>query len=238
MTETRVALVSGANRGIGLEIARGLARQGLLVVMGSRELGAGVEASEPMQAEGLIVSAVGLDVTDQASVDHAVGEAVRLYGRLDVLVNNAGVLLDGDSSGVSNVASVPPDLVRATYEVNVIGAVRMMQAALPIMRMQEYGRIVNVSSTAGQLAQMGAKYPAYRMSKAALNALTRTAAAEVGDGPIKINAMHPGWVRTDMGGPEAERSVEQGAETALWLATLAEDGPTGGFFQDKKPIAW
>ena len=129
-------------------------------------------------------------------------------------------------------------MVRETYETNVIGPLRMIQAVLPVMCDQGYGRIVNLSSMAGQLAQMGAEYPAYRLSKAALNALTRTAAAELGDGAIKINAMCPGWVKTGMGGPEAERSVEKGAETAIWLATLPADGPSGAFFHDKKPIAW
>lgn len=238
MTETRVALVTGANRGIGTAIARGLARLGLLVAMGSRSKESGEAAASSLLDEGLIVSAVALDVTDAASVSAAVAETLRLYGRIDVLVNNAAVLLDGPGSPLSNIASVPPDMARATYETNVLGPLRLIQAVLPVMKRQGYGRIVNVSSGAGQLAEMGAVYPAYRMSKAALNALTRTAAAELAGSPVKINALDPGWVRTAMGGPEAERSVEEGADTALWLATLPDDGPSGGFFRDRKPIAW
>jgi NAD(P)-dependent dehydrogenase (short-subunit alcohol dehydrogenase family) len=238
MAETRVALVTGANRGIGLETVRQLARLGIIAVLGSRTKDKGLAAAEPMSAEGLITPVVALDVTDEASIRAAVAEVMGMLGRIDVLVNNAAVLLDGPGSPVSNVAAVPADLVRQTYETNVIGPLRMIQAVLPVMRDQAYGRIVNLSSGAGQLCDMGAEYPAYRMSKAALNAMTRTAAAELGEGPIKINAMCPGWVRTDMGGPQAERTVEQGADTAVWLAKLAEDGPTGGFFRDRKPIAW
>ena len=238
MTETRVALVTGANRGIGLEIVRQLARLGMMAVIGSRSLEKGKAAAEPLASEGLIAPVVALDVTDDASVRAAVAEVMGMFGRVDVLVNNAAVLLDGPGSPVSNVASVPIEMVRATHETNTLGPLRTIQAVLPIMRDQRYGRIVNVSSEAGQLTGMGAAYPAYRMSKVALNALTRTAAAECGDLPIKVNAMSPGWVRTGMGGPDAPRPVEQGAETAVWLAMLPDDGPTGGFFRDKKPIPW
>ena len=126
----------------------------------------------------------------------------------------------------------------ATFSTNVIGPLALTQAAIPIMRRQGYGRIVNLSSGLGQLSDMGGSYAGYRMSKAALNALTRTVAAELGDAPIKINAMCPGWVRTEMGGPDAHRSVEEGAQTAVWLATLGADGPSGGFFRDREPIAW
>lgn len=238
MTETRIALVTGANRGIGLEIVGQLARRGYIAVMGSRTLAKGQSAAEPLTLEGLIVPVVALDVTDEASVRAAVAEVMGLFGRIDVLVNNAGVLIDGPGQPISNVRSVPVDVVGTTYDTNAIGPLRMIQAVLPMMREQGYGRIVNLSSGAGQLAEMGAEYPAYRMSKAALNALTRTAAAELGQGPILVNAMCPGWVRTDMGGPDAARSVAEGAETAVWLATLPDDGPTGGFFRDKAPIPW
>lgn len=238
MTETRVALVTGANRGIGYEIVRGLARQGLIAVMGSRSLVNGEAAATVLAAGGVAAPVVALDVTDEASVRAAVSEVMDRLGRIDVLVNNAAILLDGPGSPVSNVASIPPDMVRATYETNVIGPLRMIQACLPIMRRQGYGRIVNLSSRAGQIKSMGAAYPAYRLSKAALNALTLTTAAELGGRDIKINAMCPGWVRTEMGGPGAPRSPEQGAMTAIWLAMLPTNGPSGGFFSDKLPIAW
>ncbi len=133
---------------------------------------------------------------------------------------------------------VSVDLVMQTYLTNTVGPLRLIQAVVPAMQKLGYGRIVNLSSGAGQLSEMGSGFPAYRMSKSALNALTRLTAAELGPRPIKINAMCPGWVRTAMGGPNATRSVEKGAETAVWLATLPEDGPTGGFFRDMKPIAW
>jgi NAD(P)-dependent dehydrogenase (short-subunit alcohol dehydrogenase family) len=238
MAETRVALVTGANRGIGLEVARQLARLGIMAVVGSRSLEKGRAAIEPLASEGLITPVVALDVTDAASVQAAVAEVMGLFGRIDILVNNAGILIDGPGSPISAVKSIPPDVVRDTYETNAIGPLRLIQAVLPMMRDQAYGRIVNVSSGAGQLSDMGAEYPAYRMSKSALNALTRTAAAELGNGPIKINAVCPGWVRTDLGGQDAPRTVAEGAETPVWLATLDDSGPTGGFFRDKKPIPW
>lgn len=236
--DTRVAIVTGANRGIGLEIAHQLARLGQMAVAGSRSMAHGLTAVAPLTAQGLIMPVVSLDVTDADSVRAALAHVMGLFGRIDVLVNNAAVLIDGPGSPISNVASIPPDVVRATYETNVIGPLRMIQAVLPIMRDQGYGRIVNVSSGAGQMSSMGAEYPAYRLSKAALNALTRTTAAELGEGSIKVNAFCPGWVRTDMGGPDAPRSVAEGADTAVWLATLPDDGPTGAFFRDRKPIAW
>ena len=238
MAETRVALVTGANRGIGFEIARQLARLGVMTVLGSRSLDKGKAAAEPLASEGLIAPVVVLDVTDPVSIRAAVAEAMGLFGRVDILVNNAGVMLE--RSGTPNFAAstVDVDIVRATFEVNVFGALSVSQVVVPIMRDQGYGRIVNMSSGMGQLSEMGAENPAYRMSKAALNAVTRTLAAELGEGAIKVNSMCPGWVKTDMGGVDAPRTVEQGAETAVWLAMLPDDGPTGGFFRDKKPIAW
>ena len=238
MAETRVALVSGANRGIGLEIARQLARRGLLVALGTRDPGKGQHAADQLRAEGLELPVVALDVSDQASCRRAVTEVAEIFQRLDVLINNAGVFLDTGASGMSTSLDVSPATVEATMRTNLIGPLMLMQAAVPLMREQGYGRIVNLSSGLGQLSDMGGKYAAYRMSKTALNALTRTAAVDLAGTNIKVNSMCPGWVRTDMGGPEATRSVEQGAETAVWLATLDDDGPTGGFFRDSKPIDW
>lgn len=238
MTVTRTALVSGANRGIGFEIVRGLARLGVLAVIGARETKDGLAAAEKLQSEGLDVPVVALDVDQEGSAAQAVAEVKRIYGRLDVLVNNAAVLIDGPGGFKASLFDLKADTLRRTMETNLMGPIRLIQAAAPLMREQGYGRIVNVSSIAGQLADMGSGYPAYRMSKAALNALTRIAAAELGGGDIKVNAMCPGWVRTDMGGANADRSPEEGADTAIWLATLPDDGPTGGFFRDRKPIAW
>lgn len=237
MAETRVALVSGANRGIGLEIVRQLGRLGILTVLGARDVAKGQSAADKLRSEGIDPPVVWLDVRDAASAAAAVAEVDRLFGRLDILVNNAGILEDGPSTGIT-IASVPADRVAATFETNVLGPLRLLQAAEPLMRRHGYGRIVNVSSGLGQLDDMKGGWPAYRISKTALNALTRIAAAELGDAGIKVNSVCPGWVRTDMGGPTAERPVELGAETAVWLATLPDDGPTGGFFRDKKSIPW
>lgn len=170
------------------------------------------------------------------------GEAVRQidgrFGRLDVLINNAAILIDGPGGFAASGFDLTDETLRRTFAANVEGPIRLMQAVLPGMRARAYGRVVNISSTAGQLAGMGAGYPAYRMSKAALNAATRIFADEVREADVKINAMCPGWVRTDMGGEEAERSVEEGADTAVWLAQLNKSGPTGGFFKDRRAIAW
>jgi NAD(P)-dependent dehydrogenase (short-subunit alcohol dehydrogenase family) len=219
-----VALVSGANRGIGREIAVELARDhGFTVIAGARDPST-VEPSEN-------VVAVELDVTDDHSVGAALAGIEENPGSLDVLVNNAGVY--GDPVGAADY-----DLRRAheTFEVNVFGPWRLIQAALPLLRRSSSPRIVNVSSGGGQLQDMGSGRAAYRLSKAALNALTRTLAAE--EPRIKVNSICPGWVRTDMGGPSATRSVEEGADTAVWLATAADGGPSGGFLRDREPIPW
>lgn len=238
MTATRTALVSGANRGIGFEIVRQLARLGVLAVIGARDPKDGQQAAEKLQSEGLEIPVVALDVDREGSAAEAVAEVQRLYGRLDVLVNNAAILIDGPGGFNASLFELTGDTVRRTFETNLLGPIRLTQAAVPLMRAQGYGRIVNVSSGAGQLADMGSGYPAYRMSKTALNALTRITAAEIGAGNIKVNAACPGWVKTDMGGANAERTPEEGADTVVWLATLPDDGPTGGFFRDRKPVAW
>jgi NAD(P)-dependent dehydrogenase (short-subunit alcohol dehydrogenase family) len=180
-------------------------------------------------AENLI--ALELDVTDDDSVGAAIAGAEENPGSLDVLVNNAGIY--GTFEGVAGY-----DLAdaREVIETNVFGPWRLIQAALPLLRRSASPRIVNVSSGAGQLAEMGGGGTAYRLSKAALNALTRTLAAD--EPELKVNAICPGWVRTDMGGSSAPRSVEQGADTAVWLATMSEDGPSGGFFRNREPIPW
>ncbi len=238
MAETRIALVTGANRGIGFEIVRQLARQGLIAVLGARDPEKGKAAAATLASEGLEPAVVALDVTDGDSVRDAVAAVMELYGRIDVLVNNAAILKEGFLPEDASVFDAPVELVIETFQTNTVGPLRLIQAVVPHMKTRGYGRVVNLSSGAGQLADMGGGYPAYRMSKAALNALTRMTAAELGPGDIKVNSMCPGWVKTEMGGPNATRPVEKGAETAVWLATLPEDGPTGGFFRDMKPIPW
>ena len=238
MTDKRVALVTGANRGMGLEIVRQLSRLGLIAVLAARDLEKGKVAAATLAAEEYDVPIVALDVTDADSIRAAVAEVRGLFGRIDVLVNNAAILKEGLLSEDTSVLDVSGDLVNQTFLTNTVGPLRMIQATVPGMRERGYGRIVNLSSGAGQLAEMGGGFPAYRLSKSALNALTRITAAELGAHEIKVNSVCPGWVRTDMGGPHATRTVEHGAETAVWLATLPEDGPTGGFFRDMKPIPW
>ncbi|MFA9442475.1 MAG: SDR family oxidoreductase [Hyphomicrobium sp.] len=238
MTDKRVALVTGANRGMGLEIVRQLSRLGLIAVLAARDLEKGKVAAATLAAEEFDVPIVALDVTDADSIRAAVAEVRGLFGRIDVLVNNAAILKEGLLPEDTSVLDVSGDLVNQTFLTNTVGPLRMIQATVPGMRERGYGRIVNLSSGAGQLAEMGGGFPAYRLSKSAVNALTRITAAELGAHEIKINSVCPGWVRTDMGGPHATRTVEHGAETAVWLATLPEDGPTGGFFRDMKPIPW
>jgi NAD(P)-dependent dehydrogenase (short-subunit alcohol dehydrogenase family) len=178
---------------------------------------------------------VQLDVTDDASVRQAVERVRPQWGQIDVLVNNAGVSLDDSASGIS----VPIDVVQKTLDTNLIGALRLAQAVIPGMRVQRYGRIVNVSSGYGASASMdGGGVLAYKLSKVALNAMTRVLAAELQGSGVLVNAVDPGWVRTRMGGKSAHRSPEQGADTAIHLATLPPNGPTGGFFRDRRPIPW
>jgi NAD(P)-dependent dehydrogenase (short-subunit alcohol dehydrogenase family) len=222
--DRRVALVSGANRGIGAEIARQLAgSHDFLVFAGARN----PDDMEP--AKG--IEPIQLDVTDLASVDAARDRIASDPGRLDALVNNAGVY--GDPTGA---ASYDLDRAHEVLEVNTFGPWRVIQAFLALLRGSEQPRIVNLSSGAGQLSDMNGGRAAYRVSKAGLNALTRTLASD--ERWIKVNTMCPGWVRTDMGGPGAPRSVEEGADTAVWLATLPDDGPSGRFFRNRKPIPW
>jgi NAD(P)-dependent dehydrogenase (short-subunit alcohol dehydrogenase family) len=227
----RVALVSGGNRGIGREVARQLANKGIRVVIGSRDLGKG-EAVAKELGDGVV--ATQLDVTDEESIRSAISFVERELGRLDVLVNNAGIA-DGWSG---TAAEADFDRVKEILETNLFGAWRLAKVALPLMRKNGYGRIVNVSSGMGQLSDMGGHSPGYRVSKTGLNALTRMLTAELQGENILVNSVCPGWVRTDMGGENARRSVEQGADTPVWLATLSDDGPTGGFFRDRQPIPW
>lgn len=236
--QRKVAIVTGSNRGLGLEIARQLASQGLSVGLAARDVGKGQAAAELLRSQGLEVHAVELDVDDARSVAHGVAEVLARFGRIDVLVNNAGVLLDGPDAQTASVLDLPPDRLLAAFKTNALGALLTMQQVLPVMRSGGYGRIVNMSSRAGQLDELRPGVPSYRVSKTALNSLTRVTAAEFAGENIKINAMCPGWVRTSMGGDNAPLSVTEGADTAVWLATLGDDGPTGGFFRARKPLAW
>jgi NAD(P)-dependent dehydrogenase (short-subunit alcohol dehydrogenase family) len=221
----RTAVVTGGNRGIGLEVGRQLAGDGFRVILGSRDLDKGVRA-----AEGLAnAEARRLDVEDPASV----AELAAGLESLDVLVNNAAAFYDTWQTGVD----ADLDVVRDAFETNVLGAWRVTQACLPLLRRSPSARIVNVSSGAGQLSDMGGGSPAYRVSKTALNALTRILAVELRSDGILVNSVCPGWVATDMGGPGG-RPVEEGAASVVWAVRLPDDGPTGGFFRDGRRLDW
>jgi NAD(P)-dependent dehydrogenase (short-subunit alcohol dehydrogenase family) len=223
-----VSLVTGGNRGIGREVGRQLAGLGHAVVLTARSAGAAQEAAAAAGAEPL-----RLDVADAASVAEAARWVGERYGKLDVLVNNAATNYDT----WQDAATADLAVVRETAETNLYGPWMMVQAFLPLLRASEHGRIVNVSSQVASLETMGGGTPAYSASKVALNALTRMLAAELGDDGILVNAICPGWVATDMGGPGG-RPVAEGAASVVWGATLPDSGPTGGFFQDGRRLAW
>ncbi|MBU1190333.1 MAG: SDR family oxidoreductase [Gammaproteobacteria bacterium] len=234
-----LAVVTGANRGLGLETCRQLAKAGYRVILTSRDAAKGKVARDQLGQQGLQVDFHVLDVTQESSIDQLARDIERDYGRLDVLVNNAGVFLDSigsDDPAQDSVFDADVAMLRETMETNVYGPLQLCQTLIPLM--QGRGRVVNVSSGMGQLSDMNGCCPGYRLSKTSLNALTRIFADELKGTQIKVNSVCPGWVRTDMGGPGATLSVDEGAETIVWLATLPEDGPSGGFFRNKQPIPW
>lgn len=235
---SKVALVTGANRGIGLEIVRQLARRGITVVLGSRDQSKGKKGTNSLLKEGLSVSVVRLDVGVPSSITDAVNDCIQKFGTVDILINNAAILQDEIHGFEGSILDGDDEIFLNTFSINLLGPLRMIRAVLPGMLQKNYGRIVNISSRAGQLNIMDRGFPAYRISKAGLNALTRIVAAECKDHNIKVNAASPGWVRTNLGGSDAELSVEQGAETPVWLATLPDDGPTGGFYEKRKMLSW
>ncbi|MBD0373938.1 MAG: SDR family oxidoreductase [Pyrinomonadaceae bacterium] len=229
-----VALVTGANCGIGLEVTRQLAERGFKAILCARDAQKGEEAARSLKQGGLEVIPVQLDVTEQASIDGARRMVEERFGKLDVLVNNAAILYDS----WQRAQSAKLEIVREAFETNTIGPWRMCQAFIPLLRKSKHARIVNVSSESGSLTVMGGGTPAYGVSKVSLNALTRMLADELRASRILVNSVCPGWVATDMGGPQAPRSVEEGAASVVWAATLPDDGPTGGFFRDGRPLAW
>jgi NAD(P)-dependent dehydrogenase (short-subunit alcohol dehydrogenase family) len=232
MTENgRVALVSGGNRGIGLEIVRQLAERGITTILGSRDEESGRKAAGEL-SDNVVVHQ--LDVSDEKSVGRLASFAEEEFGRLDILVNNAAISNDEGQRGVD------ADLqrVREALDINLFGAWRLCEVAIPLMRHHGYGRIVNISTGMAVLEDMGGGSPGYRVSKTALNALTRILASELRGSGILVNSIEPGWVQTEMGGSRAPRPVEEGAEGAVWAATLPNNGPTGGFFRDRRQITW
>ncbi len=233
MTTQRIAAVTGANRGLGLATGRELARRGYRVLLAARTEGAAQDAARELQAQGLDVISATLDVSSEASVETFAALVKSRLGSLDVLINNAGAMFD--SPGDSSTTAVPAEMLARAFDTNTLGAYRLTRIFLPQMNRAGYGRVVNVSSGMGGITEMNGGSPAYRVSKAALNALTRIFHAEA-DPNVKVNSVCPGWVRTDMGGPGAARSLEQGIAGIVWAATLPDNGPSGGFFRDGKPI--
>jgi NAD(P)-dependent dehydrogenase (short-subunit alcohol dehydrogenase family) len=221
----RVALVTGGNRGIGNAVVQGLAERGATVLLGARDLARGEEAAATLRAAGhAAVHALQIDVADRASIT--------AHGRLDVLVNNAGILT------YDSAVEIDPDTAERFWRTNTLGPWLLAAAVVPLMRRNAWGRIVNVTSEMASLERMSASGPSYRVSKTALNAVTRVLADELRGSGILVNACSPGWVRTEMGGPEAPRSIEQGAASLLFGVDLPDDGPTGGYFQDRAPLPW
>jgi NAD(P)-dependent dehydrogenase (short-subunit alcohol dehydrogenase family) len=236
MSDKRVALITGANKGIGFEIARQLGKQGLTVVLGARESKADSAAGK-LKAEGIDAHAVKLDVTNAQDVAALPAYFEKNFGRLDVLVNNAGVMLDFPGP-------VTAETLRSTYETNVIAPFSITQALLPLLKKSPAGRVVNHSSILGSLETNASekvgefRAPAYNSSKAALNMITVLTALDLKGTSVKVNAAHPGWVKTDMGGAGAQLEIEDGAKTAVELATLPADGPTGGYFHMGQRLPW
>jgi NAD(P)-dependent dehydrogenase (short-subunit alcohol dehydrogenase family) len=238
----RVALVTGANRGIGFEVARQLALKKMTVLMGARRDDRGTAARNKLTEQGLDVHFIRIDVTDPTTIQSAVGRIRDEFSRLDVLINNAGILLDSETS----ILELSVALFQNTLETNTLGPFLLSQACVPLMKANQYGRIVNVSSTLGSLTDIAnpdssysqVQSPAYRLSKTLLNGITVLLAKELQETNILVNSACPGWVRTEMGGDQAPLLPEKGAATPVWLATLPDDGPTGGFFREKQPIPW
>jgi NAD(P)-dependent dehydrogenase (short-subunit alcohol dehydrogenase family) len=236
MDDPNISVITGASRGLGRAAAHRLATmQGQLVIATARNPADLGQLTSKLQMSGHRLETHQLDVTDDASVAALRDWIAERFGRIDVLINNAGILPDRHST---SILDLPLEMLRQTLETNLFGTLRVTQALLPLMRSSRAGRVVNLSSGMGQLADMEAGAPAYRISKTAVNALTRILAVESAGTRIKVNSVCPGWCRTELGGTEAPRSPEEGIDTVIWLATLPDDSPTGGFFRDRQPIPW
>jgi NAD(P)-dependent dehydrogenase (short-subunit alcohol dehydrogenase family) len=245
---TTTALITGANRGIGLEVARQLGTAGVRTLIGSRHAGRGADAVRALRADGIDADTILLDVEDASSIDAAAGRVAAEHGRLDILVNNAGILPEATASE----ATAPFDLAlfRRTFETNLFGAVAVLQSFLPLLEKSPAGRIVNVSTIMGSLADQtdpsspyfGLVLPAYQTSKAALNGVTVALAKLLRDTSVKVNSVCPGWVQTDLGGPDnraaAPLTAAEGARPIVAMATLSDDGPTGTFVDGDGPVPW
>jgi NAD(P)-dependent dehydrogenase (short-subunit alcohol dehydrogenase family) len=239
----RIALITGANKGLGLETARQLGAQGITVLIGARDAQRGASAVQSLTKAGITAAAVAIDVTDARSIAAAAAHVTATYGRLDILVNNAGVL---DYAGDTGVETTSLATFRSTFETNVFGLIAVTQAFLPLLKQSPAGRIVNMSSILGSIAEhsdpnsfiYGMRLPAYDASKAAVNMYTAELAQTFKGTKLKINAAHPGWVKTDMGGEQAPMEIVDGAKTAVQLALLGEEGSNGGFYHMGVHMRW
>jgi NAD(P)-dependent dehydrogenase (short-subunit alcohol dehydrogenase family) len=230
--EQKIVLVTGANRGIGSEIVKEVAAMGHIAILTARDEVKGRGAAEELQQKGLNVHFIPLDATDENSIKNAAEQVAQQFGRLDVLINNAGIFNDRENS-----LSVSKKAVQEHLDVNFIGPLLVSQAFITLLKKSREGRIINFSSQMGRLNGMGGGSAAYRFSKTAINSLTAVMAADLSGTNIKVNSMCPGWVKTDMGGAGANRSLQQGADTAVWLAT-AEEIPSDKFFADRRETEW
>ena len=231
----KIALITGANRGIGFETARQLGALNIEVIITSRDENKGREAVEKLKNEGLNVHCLALEASNLESVGKLKNDVLERFGKLDILINNAGVYLDENK----RILQIAPEIFETTLHTNLFGPFYLSQAFLPVMEQNGYGRIVNISSGYGALNELDSTGTAsYKLSKNALNALTRLLAATVNGRSVKVNVADPGWVKTAMGGPSAPRTPEVAAAGIVWLATLPEDGPNGKFFYDKEITEW
>jgi NAD(P)-dependent dehydrogenase (short-subunit alcohol dehydrogenase family) len=243
MSNKRIALITGANKGIGLETARQLGKEEITVLIGARDEKKSQEAAEALRKEGIDALGVVIDVDNPDSIKKAADFVERQYGHLDILINNAGVMFHDTDKSASDQSL---DVWRKTFETNVFGLIAATQAFLPLLRKSDAGRIVNLSSILGSITYhstpgspiYGFHVPAYNVSKAAVNAFTVQLAYELKDTKIKVNAAHPGWVKTDLGGEGAPMEIEDGAKTSVALATIGEDGPNGAYIHLKTPLPW
>ena len=243
MSSKKIALITGANKGIGLETARQLGQQGIIVLAGARDEAKSNQAAEELRKAGLDAHGIVIDVNNAGSIQKAAARIERDYGRLDILVNNAGVMLDDQKKKPSEQSL---DMWRKTFETNLFGMIATTQALLPLLRKSAGGRIVNLSSILGSInlhATPGSpiydmKLPAYNVSKSAVNAYTVQLAYELKDTTIKVNAAHPGWVKTEMGGEGATMDIPDGAKTSVALATIGADGPNGAYMHMGETLPW
>lgn len=232
--DKKIAVVTGGNRGIGFQVCRDIAKKGIKVLLTARNSEKGMESAEILQSEGLDVTFYELDVSSAESIDTFYNRVAEEFGRIDVLVNNAAIIPDARSSGLS----LEIQELQVSLETNVYGIILLSQKIITLMIKNNYGRIINMSSGMGQFADMGSGFLAYRISKTAVNTITKVLANETDSHNIQINSVDPGWVKTEMGGTGASLSVEEGADTIVWLSTQPDDSPTGMFYKKRKIIPW